>query len=107
MADESIPMFAKDPGAIIDFDINWSPTTGQGYLEVGETITVSTWTRTEGPADLIISGGAQAPSIIGGTRTKVFVEAGTAGNHYALTNHITTSLGRQDERTIRINCYQR
>lgn len=104
MTDE-IPLLRKDPNAIVDYGVDYAPGVfGQvDYLEDGETILTSTWTLTEGDGALILSGA----TIIGGTRTRVVAEAGTLGTFYTLTNRITTSLGRTDDRSIRLVIQQK
>lgn len=104
MSDE-IPLLQKDPNAIVDYGVDLAPGVfGQdNYLEDGETISTSTWTLTEGDNALILS----TPSIIGGTRTRVVAEGGTLGTFYTMTNRFTTSLGRTDDRSIRLVIQQK
>lgn len=86
--------FVKDPNAVLDFSCDWS-----GWLQDGETITGSEWF----PDDGITMG---ATSFAGG-RTVVWLSGGTAGQRYAVTNRITTSAGRVDDRTLRITVRER
>lgn len=86
--------YIKDPQAVLDYGFDWSL-----WLQAGETISTSTWTVGSGltkGADSIVSG-----------ETIVWLSAGTAGSTYSATNHITTSQGRTDERTITISVQER
>lgn len=78
----------KAPGAVLDYAVDWSD-----WLADGEIITASTWTIE--PAGL-----TRVDDDFSDTAATIWVSGGTAGNRYALTNHITTSQGREDERTI-------
>ncbi len=79
----------KDPDSRLDFSVDWSV-----WLQPEETIVASVWL----PADGITM---SDPSVVGG-RTIVWLSGGTAGSWYAITNRITTSAGRIDDRTIRV-----
>jgi hypothetical protein len=80
----------KDPEAEKDYAIDWS-----AILQVGETIDVSTWT----PDDASLT--AFDGSITDGVCT-TWLSGGNAGQTYLVTNHITTSRGMIDERTVQI-----
>jgi hypothetical protein len=86
--------FIKDPQAVLDYGEDWSP-----WLQTGETISTSTWTVDPG-----ITKGTDTKTT---TTTTVWLSAGTVGTTYSATNHITTSLGRTDERTITILVQER
>lgn len=79
----------KDPDAVLDYGFDWT-----AWLEAGETIATSTWTADEG-----ITVGDSA---IGTGTTKVWLSGGTDGTEYLVTNEITTSAGRTDDRSIRV-----
>lgn len=81
--------FTHDPAAVLDYALDWST-----WLADGETVTAATWVV---PAGLTQS--APSPSHTG-TSATIWVTGGTVGQSYRLTNHITTSQGRQDERSI-------
>ena len=78
--------FVKDPDAKLDYYINWT-----AWL-AGDTISGSTWVSTDG---VVLS----ADAILGGV-TRVWVDGGTQGTVAALTNHITTVAGREEDRTL-------
>ena len=89
-------VFLKDPGAVLDYTMDWSG----GYLQSGETISTSVW---------VIFPGDMTQSAAGNTATActVTVQGGSAGQIYQLTNRITTSQGRTDERSISVRVEQR
>lgn len=87
---------AKDPSAKLDFSVDW----GTDWLAVAETIVTSTWAADS--ADLTLSAPAN-----NGTRTTTWVDGGVDGKLYKLTNHIVSSAGRIDERTLYILCKNR
>ncbi|MFZ5834023.1 MAG: hypothetical protein ACOY2B_01400 [Pseudomonadota bacterium] len=89
-------VYVKDPGAILDYTINW----GGGYLQNGETLSSSIWTIF--PADMTQSSASYTAST-----ASITVSGGTAGQIYQLTNRITTSQGRTDERSITVRVEQR
>lgn len=82
----------KDPAAKLDFTVDWTL-----WLQATETISTSTWTAPTG----ITKMSAPAESIVGG-KTTVWLQGGTVGVRYDVVNHIVTSQGREDERTITV-----
>ncbi len=91
----------KDPSEVLDYSIDWdrsaaSSAAGTGWLASGETITVSTWTVPVG-----ITQTTPAPSITAG-KTTIWLSGGTNSVTYTLTNHVTTSAGRQGERSFTV-----
>lgn len=97
--------FRKDPNARLDYSISWSE-----WLATGETIATSTWTATTGitietaapyaasntatTATVWLSGGV----VNGGE--ELGVSGGVSQRAYRVTNRITTSAGRTDDRSI-------
>lgn len=88
-------MMRKDPAAILPFAIDWTD------WEVGEadTITDATWTV---PTALTKETELFADGI-----ATVWLSGGTAGVTYECVCHVTTSGGREDERTLRIRVENR
>jgi hypothetical protein len=86
--------FIKDPDAVLDYSWDWS-----SWLEPGETITTS---------DVFVT-----PGITLGTtshtnvRATAWLSGGTNASLYQVTNRISTSLGRTDDRTITIRVTNR
>jgi hypothetical protein len=86
----------KDPDATLDYGVDWS-----GYLEDGEALSLSEWSVA--PAGgLVLAGEAN-----GASSATVQVAGGQRGHVCRLTNRVTTSLGRTDERSITIRMEQR
>ena len=83
--------WTKDPAARLDYGADWT-----AWLQAGETITVSTWIVT--PADTLT---ASDESFTGGVTT-VWLSGGNVGTNYRVTNQITTSDGRTDDRSLSI-----
>ena len=86
--------FLKDPDAVLDYMFDWS-----SWLQSGETISTSTMTASTGitvDSDVATT-----------TTTTVWLSGGTAGETYEVTNHITTSNSRAEDRTITIVCLER
>lgn len=84
----------KDPNAVLDYGHDWA-----GWLSDGETITASTWT--------VDAGLTKNSDTHDTTTTTVWLSGGTAGTTYRATNRITTSGGRTDDRTMRIDVRDR
>jgi hypothetical protein len=90
--------YLKDPGAAIDYRIDWSA----GYL-AGQTIADSLWSVAPDEAGgLVASGGEEGPG-----RTTATLSGGIAGHVYRVTNRITLSDGRVDERTLTLRVEER
>jgi TRAP-type uncharacterized transport system substrate-binding protein len=81
----------EDPTAVLDYTVDWT-----SWLAAGETISASTWVVATGMTQTTPSA-----SIAGG-KTTVWLTGGTAGQSYVVANHITTSQGRQDQRTFTV-----
>jgi hypothetical protein len=80
--------YQKDPDAVKNYGINWEPWLGS------ETIATSSWTFPSGITNEDDSNTT--------TTTLVQVSGGTEGDDYELVNHIVTSGGQEDERSILI-----
>jgi hypothetical protein len=78
--------FLKDPQAVLDYYIDWSD------LLAGDDIVTSTWAT---PDTVVL--GAQG---VLGAYTQIWVSGGEPDAVAAITNHIVTTGGREDERTI-------
>jgi hypothetical protein len=85
--------FTKDPGARLDYQIDWSD-----WLDA-DTISTSAWT--------VPSGITQYGSATNTTTTAtIWFSGGTAGSTYEITNQITTAAGRINEQTFSIRIAQ-
>lgn len=88
----------KDPGAILDYSVDW----GAEYLNADE-IVASTFEVS--PVEL--GGVAITASSFGSTVALVTVGGGIAGHQYRLVNHVVLQSGIEDERTILLRVEQR
>lgn len=86
-----------DPQAKLDYAVDWS-----AWLQSGETISESTWTVPDG----ITQAPTPAPSNTATVAT-IWLTGGTVGQNYAVTNHIKTSMGREDDRSLSIRVIER
>lgn len=110
----------KDPDAHLDFGEDWGTgttydivdkhgnptgkTITADWLEAGEMITTSAWLVT-GPDNSLTT---SSPSVsVDGKTTTVWVDGGTVGQTYQLTNRVTTSAGRRDDRSIPLTITER
>lgn len=84
-------IFVKDPAALVDYAIDWNA----GYLG-DQVITSSVWRVS--PAEA--GGMAVATSAILPGKTIATLSGGTAGRVYHVTNAVTFSDGRSDERAL-------
>lgn len=80
--------YLKDPSARLDYQIDWSAWLG------ADTIATSEWTV---PTGLTLYSQSNTT-----TSAIVWLEGGTAGAEYLVTNQITTTGGRIDQRSIKI-----
>ncbi len=87
-------MFIKDPDAVLDYSIEWSKWLA------GDQIASSAWSVSDSALDA--SDDSNTP-----TRATVWLSGGVAGQSYTVTNRITTSGGRTDERSFTIQVQDR
>lgn len=87
----SLKKFLKDPQAVLDYTIDWA-----AWLPSGDTISTAVATATAG---LTVDSTAHTT-----TTSTAWLSGGTAGTSYDVKFHITTGSGRQDDRTITIQC---
>lgn len=86
--------YTKDPDAVLDYSIDWSD-----WLPDTDTITASTYTVASDAADAVVVDDSSFTT----TTTTVWLTGGVVGTKYTVTNHITTSAGRQDDRSLTIS----
>ena len=87
--------YIKDPQAVLDFVFDWSL-----WLATGETITASTITASS-------TGITLDSDTFTGTTVTYWLSGGTLNTRYTIVNHITTSAGRQDDRTDSVTIHDR
>lgn len=91
-------IFVKDPGARIDYAVDWSA----GYLATQE-ITGSVWSvAPDGSGGLVVDGATSAPG-----KTVATLSGGVAGCVYRITNRVQFSDGRNDERILVVRVEER
>jgi len=84
----------KDPDSVIDYGVDWST-----WLTTGETIASSAWVV---PGDLTSVSESNTT-----TETAIFLSGGIVGTEYTVTNRITTSASRTEDRSMLIKCQEK
>lgn len=85
--------FPKDPNAVLDYSVDWSR-----WLD-GDSIASSAWT--------VPTGLAKVTETNTDTKAILWLSGGSAGQSYQVTNRITTTGGRTEDRTITIRVEER
>lgn len=85
--------FEKDPLAVLDYSVDWRDADDP-WLEDDETITESTWIVPDGITQ-------DSESKLDGLCT-IWLSGCTAGTSYTVRNHIVTSKGRKETRSVYI-----
>jgi hypothetical protein len=85
--------FTKDPHAVLDYTIDWTRWLA------GDHIASSEWLV---PAGLTKVGDSRT-----GSSATVWLSGGTAGQMYTVTNRITTTGGRPEDRSFTIRVEER
>lgn len=102
--------FVKAPTEVLDYKRDWKYAdeksratggAGDGWLDIGETITTSTWSVPVG-----ITQATPAPSHADGLAT-IWLSGGAADGVYTITNTIVTSAGRTGVRSITVRVENR
>jgi hypothetical protein len=93
---DGISYIPKAPTAVLDYIENWTDWLAQFETIVAVVVIISDPTMTISPA----------PTWAGGFVT-VWLNGGALGTTYLVTVHITTSAGRQDDRSFRVRCTTR
>ncbi|MFQ3594900.1 MAG: hypothetical protein SNJ63_02155 [Sphingomonadaceae bacterium] len=91
-------MFLKDPGARLDYRLDWGPRLGGGL-----SITGSEWRVDPVETD----GLTVETSAVDGLETVVWLAGGRVGSLYCATNRIFLSDGSIDERSLTIRVENR
>jgi hypothetical protein len=89
-----MPSYKKDPDAVLDYKVDWT-----AWLPAGDTITAATFTADS--VDLTIDSSSHTSA----TAT-VWLSGGVLDAKYSITNHITTTEGREDDRTFSVTIKQ-
>jgi len=83
--------FKQDPDAVLDYDIDWG-NNDDSWLAEGDALDEVTVT-----SDLTVDA-----SVVAGRYVKLWISGGSEGEDYSVTVHVTTTAGREDDRTILI-----
>jgi hypothetical protein len=89
----SLKKFVKDPNARLDYTIDWSAWLAPNGDTISNAVVASSTTGITPQSTTWTT-----------TQTTTWVTGGTAGTSYNITVRITTTGGRQDDRTITIVC---
>lgn len=90
-----VAVFLKDPAAVIDYAVDWQAA----YL-AGATIIDSRWVVV--PDGLMVAAASHDAG-----RSTVTLSGGARGAVYRLTNRVTFSDGRSDERSLDVRVEDR
>lgn len=85
--------FTKDPNAILDYTIDWTRWLA------GDQVATSEW--------LVPTGLTKVADSKTSSSATVWLSGGTAGQSYAVTNRITTTGGRTEDRSFTIRVEER
>ena len=90
--------FVKDPDAILDYSVDWAQWLAASPVDTIQTSSFA-----------VIDGGTLSvqTDTTSTTRATVWLQGGTVGESYRVTNTITTAAGRTAERTITLNIVER
>lgn len=89
-------IFLKDPAAVIDYAVDWQAA----YL-AGATVADSSWVVIPAGALAVVAASHDAG------RSTATLTGGDRGCVYRLTNHVTFSDGRSDERSLDVRVEDR
>lgn len=90
----SICTKTKDPDANLDYAIDWSD-----WLDTGDTIATSTWLVPTG-----LTAGTDSNTT---TSATIWLSGGKGGVSYLVTNRITTTAGRETDRSFTVSVQER
>ena len=85
--------FAKDPHAVLDYSVDWTRWLA------GDEIATSEW--------IVGAGITKASETNSPTKATVWLSGGEAGQSYSVTNRITTTGGRTEDRSFTIRVEER
>ena len=85
--------FTKDPNAVLDYTIDWTRWLA------GDQIAASEWLVPTGLTKMADSKTASSAT--------VWLSGGTAGQSYTVTNRVTTTGGRTEDRSFTIRVEER
>lgn len=92
------PWIAKDPDAVTDYGIDWADWLAES-TDPTDTLLTSAWSSDAGIT-------TSAPQL-DGTVASCLISGGSAGTTYTVTNRITTTNGRTEDRSFRVKVAER
>ena len=84
--------FDKDPDAVLDYEFDWS-----AWLTDGDTLATATITAPNG-----LTVAAAPPVTVTSTKVMYWLSGGVVGQSYAVTCHVVTAVGREEDRTATV-----
>ena len=85
--------FVKDPNAVLDYEWDWSAWLGTDTI-ASHTVTAATGLTVDS-------------STATSTAVTAWLSGGSVGASYAVTCHVVTAAGREDDRTATITVQER
>ena len=85
--------FVKDPNAVLDYEWDWSAWLGTDTI-ASHTVTAATGLTVDS-------------STATSTAVTAWLSGGSVGASYAVTCHVVTAAGREDDRTVTITVQER
>ncbi|MEN6533105.1 MAG: hypothetical protein ABFD89_05540 [Bryobacteraceae bacterium] len=85
--------FAKDPHAVLDYSVDWTRWLADDEIATSEWIVAPGITKASETNSL--------------TKATVWLSGGEAGQSYSVTNRITTTGGRTEDRSLMIRVEER
>lgn len=85
--------FTKDPNAVLDYTVDWTRWLA------GDQIATSEW--------LVPTGLTKMADTKAASSATVWLSGGTAGQSYTVTNRITTTGGRTEDRSFTLRVEER
>lgn len=101
--------FKKDPQAVLDYLMDFAAKTNNrvgattDYLQAGETLASATVVSSK-PLELLVDSFALSDN---NTSIVFWLSGGTINKEYTVTVHIVTSLGRQDDRSMKVQIVEK
>ena len=87
--------FVEDPDALLDYEWDWAAWLGAD--------TIASHTVTAAAGLTVVSSSATSTAVTAWLR----INGGSVGASYAVTCHIVTAAGREDDRTLTITVQER
>ena len=85
--------FVKDPNAVLDYEWDWSAWLGTDTI-ASHTVTAATGLTVDS-------------STATSTAVTAWLSGGSVGASYAVTCHVVTAAGREDDRTVTVTVMER